>query len=301
MSHPVKSKANAWLQLIRLPNLFTVPGDPLAGYLLALPAMTPVNLRTTVLLCITALSFYTCGLITNDIADIKEDRRERPHRPLPSNRIALPAAWTGALLLTVFGLLTACLVSTSTLIVSFILLALILSYNFYAKQHRIIGPVCMGLCRGCSLLLGAAALNLTPTAAIAALSVTAYITAVTVIARQETQQAIRPSSHKWHIPLILTAGLSLVLCMQQHVNVLPLLPALLMLAAVANALLISLRLGNQLSPQRTPAFIGKYIRNLLIIQATLCAIHPSAGMCFAIPLLLLYPLSATCSKRFYAS
>ena len=29
------STLRTWLQLFRAPNLFTVPGDPLAGYLLA--------------------------------------------------------------------------------------------------------------------------------------------------------------------------------------------------------------------------------------------------------------------------
>ena len=31
----MKSATHTWLQLLRAPNLFTVPGDPLAGFLLA--------------------------------------------------------------------------------------------------------------------------------------------------------------------------------------------------------------------------------------------------------------------------
>jgi hypothetical protein len=35
-AHP---KLTAWLQLLRVPNLFTVPGDPLAGFSLAAVAV----------------------------------------------------------------------------------------------------------------------------------------------------------------------------------------------------------------------------------------------------------------------
>src|SRR6266567_8976267 len=75
------AKWRAWLQLLRAPNLFTVPGDPLAGFLLATAGRPDIRL----VFAITAsLCFYCHGLLLNDLADLAEDRRDRPNRPLPS-------------------------------------------------------------------------------------------------------------------------------------------------------------------------------------------------------------------------
>src|SRR5882724_1410928 len=70
-----------WLQLLRAPNLFTVPGDPLAGFLLATGGHLDHRLPMVI---VASLCFYSHGLLLNDLADIREDRRERPTRPLPS-------------------------------------------------------------------------------------------------------------------------------------------------------------------------------------------------------------------------
>ena len=78
------SKLRAWLQLFRVPNLFTVPGDPLAGFLIA----TGGHLDTRALCAVLAsLAIYAAGLAMNDLADFAEDKSERPKRPLPSGAI----------------------------------------------------------------------------------------------------------------------------------------------------------------------------------------------------------------------
>ena len=64
-----------WLQLVRAPNLLTVPGDPLAGFLLA----TFGVLRAQAAFAVGAsLCLYAAGLLWNDLFDLEEDRRERP-------------------------------------------------------------------------------------------------------------------------------------------------------------------------------------------------------------------------------
>ena len=70
-----RSKAMAWLQLLRAPNLLTVPGDPVAGYLLAMHGGVPrMELLGAVL---ASLFFYCAGLLLNDVRDLDEDRRDR--------------------------------------------------------------------------------------------------------------------------------------------------------------------------------------------------------------------------------
>ena len=95
----------SWLQLIRLPNAFTVPGDVVAGWYLAGAAGRP----GLFLLLGSSLSMYWAGLILNDCFDLEKDREERPDRPLPSGRISLAVAWTAGLSLLTLGLVLAAL------------------------------------------------------------------------------------------------------------------------------------------------------------------------------------------------
>ena len=90
-----------WLQLFRAPNLFTVPGDPLAGYLLT--SLGVLDLRVIYAVA-ASLCFYAAGLLMNDLWDLEEDRRERPNRPLPSGAASRRAVWSMMMILAVAGL-----------------------------------------------------------------------------------------------------------------------------------------------------------------------------------------------------
>jgi 4-hydroxybenzoate polyprenyltransferase len=156
---PRRGVVFAWMQLLRVPNLFTVPGDPLAGFLLA-GAVVP-ELRASIWHGLEAaaasLFLYAAGLVHNDLCDLAEDRIERPGRPLPSGRISLRAARTVAWLLMLLGLCFAALACWASLAVAVVLVGTIWVYNRYAKREPVFGPLMMGLCRGLSLLLGVVA------------------------------------------------------------------------------------------------------------------------------------------------
>ncbi|MGW4569462.1 UbiA family prenyltransferase, partial [Streptomyces sp. NPDC004561] len=92
--------ARAWAELLRLPALFTVPGDVLAG-----AATVPGRPRGRTLLAAgSSLCLYEAGMALNDWADREEDAVERPHRPLPSGRVHPTAALTAACAFTAAGL-----------------------------------------------------------------------------------------------------------------------------------------------------------------------------------------------------
>ncbi|MDG4866381.1 UbiA family prenyltransferase, partial [Streptomyces sp. T-3] len=76
--------ARDWAELLRVSALFTVPGDALAGA--AASGLRPD--RRTLLAIGSSLCLYEAGMALNDWADQDEDAIDRPHRPLPSGRIA---------------------------------------------------------------------------------------------------------------------------------------------------------------------------------------------------------------------
>ena len=189
---PPPRSAGVWLHLLRVPNLLTVPGDVLAGFLLA-PATDGAGWGRLVFAAAAGLFFYSAGLIANDLFDYKVDLRERPWRPLPAGKLSretaaaavLVAAWI-AVFLGAFA---------SALFVALPLLACIFLYDVGLKHHRLAGPVLMGACRAGNLLLGAAAaedgLAIAVAPALAAVLLGLYIAAVTHLARGEARPGAR--------------------------------------------------------------------------------------------------------------
>lgn len=317
MSSLLAYRWRAWLQLLRAPNLFTVPGDPLAGFLLA----TGGQLRPQLLMAIGAsLCFYAHGLLLNDLADLVEDRRERPNRPLPTGAISVRTVLIVAIFLALLALGLCFAINHETPFVGFGLLIAIVSYNLWAKRVSILGPLNMGLCRGLSILLGASAGILeftTPDgfsagtwstsislAYLAAAGVTLYIAAVTHLARIETQ--VDPPQMPRTLPFF---GLALVVvaffcAALERAHPLS-YPNIWLYLIGAYTLYAGFKIHRRLTRQPAPPIppiIGQLIRLLLPLQAIFCVASRSlTGALFAALLLILWPISRNVSRRFYAS
>ncbi|MFG2681507.1 SCO3242 family prenyltransferase [Streptomyces sp. NPDC048392] len=181
-SRPHSARAGAWAELLRLPALFTVPGDALAG-----AAATGVRPGPRILLAIgSSLCLYEAGMALNDWADRAEDAAERPHRPLPSGRIRPTAALAAAGALTGAGLALAAGAGRSALAVAAPLAAVVWAYDL-ALKHTPAGPAAMGAARGLDLLLGAAATGGATRAALpSAVLLGSHTLAVTAVSRRET-------------------------------------------------------------------------------------------------------------------
>ncbi|MFE9611012.1 SCO3242 family prenyltransferase [Streptomyces sp. NPDC006012] len=182
---PSGSPLRAWAELLRLPALFTVPGDALAG---AAAVSARPGLRT--LLAIgSSLCLYEAGMALNDWADRDEDAAERPHRPLPSGRISPAAALAAAGAATAAGLALAARAGRPALAVASSLAATVWAYDLVLKRTPA-GPAAMAAARGLDLLLGAAATRATPDAVRGALPSAALLSshtlAVTAVSRRET-------------------------------------------------------------------------------------------------------------------
>ena len=186
------ASARPLLQLLRPPNLFTVPGDPLCGALLANHGVLSWRIVPAV---VVSLAAYCAGLVVNDLVDYSEDLRDRPKRPLPSGAVSRRMAVSLALFFIAIALAAAACVNRLLLLLTALLLAEILWYNLLAKKNAFIAPIAMGICRGLSVLVGAAACGplpptsfiLHPSSCAAAVAITLYIAGVTALARTETR------------------------------------------------------------------------------------------------------------------
>ena len=76
----------AYLQLLRLPNVFTAMADMLLGFLFTHQTLEPWP--QFVLLLGSSSLLYLAGMVLNDYFDRDQDARERPLRPIPSGRVS---------------------------------------------------------------------------------------------------------------------------------------------------------------------------------------------------------------------
>jgi 4-hydroxybenzoate polyprenyltransferase len=326
----------AWLQLFRVPNLFTVPGDPLAAFLIATRGVLDARVWPAIG---ASLCLYAAGLAMNDLADLEEDRRDRPKRPLPSGAVSKGAAWTAVVLLCVIALSLLAWRNMTAGIVGVVLLGHIALYNFRLKHVAVLGPITMGLCRALSAALGAiVGLSVDPVglalgnvvaatqpfigtifigfAGISGLQnfqvalasgtlVGIYIAAVTNLARHETKPTYPRLARMLPVGAMLLGYLGL----KQHTGMIFLdqAPTLWIMALVLCAMNATQLMKEP--PPPLPPRIGGFIRILPVMQAAICLVPtipsrfhktPDSFLC-AVLLLACVPISAWLGKKFYAS
>lgn len=262
---------SAWLELFRLPNLFTVPGDILVGWMVG-GAAGGFPLRAIAI----SLALYSVGLLLNDLFDLRIDRRERPHRPLPSGRVR---PWQVLLLA---GGLTALAIALSTAAhpTALTLLGLILFYDALAKRIPVLGVLTMGACRGVNILLGTALtwpnglpFAWPPAVLAAALFFATYILIVSIVAKHEAEPDVRIGDLLRWFPAMMTLGLEALWWLPGH--------GLSWWPPIACAPLILLLLIRR----PVPAFVAGLIRHLVWLQ--LLWLLPHAPITDPIPLVLL--------------
>jgi 4-hydroxybenzoate polyprenyltransferase len=185
----------AYLQLFRLPNVFTAMADVLMGYLIAHGAFAPSGPLT--LLLVASCMMYVAGMVLNDVFDVEQDTLERPHRPIPSGRVHPGFARTLGRGLLLGGLVcswgaTAVTGDWRSGAVATALAVLVYLYDRVLKRTPL-GPLGMGGCRFLNVLLGMSTATVawqTPHFAAAA-GVGVYIVGVTWFARTEAVASSR--------------------------------------------------------------------------------------------------------------
>jgi hypothetical protein len=313
------SPIRGWIPLFRPPNLLTVPGDVMAGYVLAAQSAVfpwaPLGKTMMASLC-----FYMAGLALNDYADRENDALERPSRPLPSGAVSPAAARAAGLALLLAGLAWCAWAGSAALWLGVSLAVTIGVYTFYLKEAPGAGALLMGLCRAQNVALGALALPVLhavrPDVWVAVCVIGAYVSSVSVLARRETQR---------HHPGV-EVGLPCVVLVLGLLFYVPWLPDAFparagFLVAYGLAIVSALRFGLRMSglrmtpdlaaalerKERTrhemPHGIGQLIAALLFVQAAFIfsAADGLVNYTLAALLLVAYPLNRLASRFFYAS
>jgi 4-hydroxybenzoate polyprenyltransferase len=189
----------AYMQLLRLPNVFTAMADIFMGFLISHGSLEPW--REFALLLFASSSIYLGGMVLNDWFDIEVDRVERPERPLPSGRVPRSHALYLGIGLLILGLVSAMFVESTSRHVALILIAAVVLYDGYTK-NTLVGPANMGLCRALNVLLGMSGVSGTiwlPTSedsvgrfgTMIAAGMLLYVMGVTRFARREAEAAPR--------------------------------------------------------------------------------------------------------------
>ena len=280
MSRRAHPRARVWLELLRLPNLFTVPGDVLVGW-----ALTGLRGSPAPAVC-ASLCLYAAGLFLNDWRDAAVDARERPARPIPSGRVRRRTV----------GLVGAALLALGVLLAwggwhaALALAAAILLYDLLAKDIPGLGVAVMGLCRALNVLLGAAcawpghALPPLPPELLCAMAFFwAYIVLVSVVARDEAMPGAAPSPTLRWSPFLLTLALAAVFWFLARPSAWP-------LAAAALLIPILRRRGD------VSALVAGLIRFLIPLQLLWLTLAPVSFWLLA-ALALCWPLAALAGRR----
>ena len=145
-----------WFQLVRLPHLFTVPGDPLIGFLVA-GGMTQCADRgyfPIAAVCFISFAMSLFGILTNDLADIQIDMTQHPDRPLPRGVVSPRAASYAAQLCFLAAVIPAFCLEWRFAFITLVALISIYSYNFYVKYRPKRASMMMAVMRDLMFGLG---------------------------------------------------------------------------------------------------------------------------------------------------
>ena len=291
-----KKQINNWLQLIRFPNLFTIPGDILLGYFVVSQGQDFWSIRTVALIII-SMMLYSAGLIMNDLFDYEEDLRERPDRPLPSKKVPLEQAKKVMTILFAVSVATAAILSLNAFIFTVALILCIYLYNGPLKKQGIVAGVTMGLCRMFNVFLGASTWSGDWNFSIylVGLIEAAYIVGVCLIAKDETVKLPSKPVRTFTFKLIAVGTLILLI-----INKAPIIS----IAFCGGLIYLSWKITESMKDiplALVPPKIGQMIRMLIIMSAAYISIFAPEQIKTLIFFLLLYPIAGFAGKKFYAS
>jgi 4-hydroxybenzoate polyprenyltransferase len=296
----MNQRVTAWLQLLRLPNVFTAAADVTMGYVVTNREMQS-GLHFGLLIA-ASCSLYLSGMVLNDVFDAEVDAAEQPGRPIPSGRISLRAATILGWALWFTGIICSWIVTYLANdwrpgIVATFLGFIILMYDGALKNSRF-APLLMGECRFLNVLLGMSLLILPWGRAelLIAAGVGIYVAGITIFARTDAHISSRARLTSGLIVLLggisLLAGVPTLSYYRPPVAV-PLTGWYLLWLAIG--LITARRCITAIfepSSQRVQAAVRHCVQSVIVIDAAVCVGYASTYwgfvvLAFLVPTLLL--------------
>jgi 4-hydroxybenzoate polyprenyltransferase len=292
-----------YLLLIRLPNTFTAPSNILTGYF-AIISPAYAHSQQLFILILSSVLIYIAGTVFNDYFDIEIDLKERPYRPLPAGTITKQKAFVIAIVSLVSANILAFAVSWSSFVISTILSATVISYDFRLK-NTVIGPITMGAARFLNVILGASPAlfvllannNFFVRMIFVSLSIFLYVLAISLLSRKEIDgmQTRRTIVGSFFIVFTVIASISFagflgIFKMEFFAN----------LILFAGIIIITFR---KTKSRNSSLVIQKAIKNMVISIIVLDSvfISGSIGLYYGLATLLLIIPSIIFSRKLYVT
>jgi 4-hydroxybenzoate polyprenyltransferase len=180
-----RSRPRAYLALARVSNLPTIWTNVLAGSVLA---TTSPDVRTIVPIAVAISLLYSGGMFLNDAFDARFDAANQPYRPIPAGEATLGETFFVGFVLLAGGVILLFAAAPDAALWALALAGCIVLYDWRHKGNPV-APLIMGVCRGlvyCTA--GAAAGAVTGSVFIGAAIITAYVVALTLVAKYGGQR-----------------------------------------------------------------------------------------------------------------
>ena len=300
-----------WFQLVRLPHVFTVPGDPLVGFLIAGGVAQHVGggFFPIATVCFISFAMSLFGILTNDLADIQIDMAQHPDRPLPRGVVSPRAASYAAQLCFLSAVVSALCLGWRFTFITLVALVSIYTYNFYVKYRPKRASMMMAVMRDLMFGLG---ILIVPGISIPRILLLVlygvglflYYCGLNEITRSETlSKIVRPGGGRMLVGACCCAIVPLVFAIKLFCDSTMLLPVLFGLLAIllcAAYLLIALwvyqvsRTGA--SPVRVQMSVHVSFRAAFLVQAAAAA---SCGL-VVLPVILLLCLAGSALAKKYS-
>lgn len=289
-----------YLQLARLPNVFTAPTNIMAGYLTITP-VPDLHFADLGILMTSSALLYASGIIFNDYFDVEEDRKERPFRPIPSGKISRETALRLGIVLMSSAVLVTIAVSWESFAISVLLAGAIIAYDYRLKHSRFFGPLTMGGTRFLNVILGASPSILQHGQSslmqplFAAASVLSYVVIISVLSRKETV-----GTSQWKISVLISLSYaiaaSIAIATVLGFFKVQIFSVLIPFVVVQSIILKQSRSGDAVAVQ---GGIKWMVISIIILDSAF--VSGAAGLPYGLATLLFLAPSVILSRRFYVT
>ena len=262
-----------YLQLVRIPGIFTALSNVLIGYFFLLSETEVVSFP---FLLLTSGMLFCSGMIFNDYFDLQIDKKERPDRPLPSKKISKQNAFLLGVIFIILANFFAFVVGYHSLIISLIMTALIIVYNYKLKFISFLGIFNLSSIRFLNVLLGFSLFSITFDIIQYVIPIGIFVGGISILAKNESD-LITPISKKLnYIFIIITIGyVSILLINNFHIESLIFLGLFLTMQLCA---LFEKKIQNQITFQ---------LLSIILLDATLISILASFYASILVSLLII--------------